>query len=117
MTLEGLNVLALEDEPIIALVLEDLLESIGARVCLAESLEDAFSLLDAREIHAAVLDVNLQGRDSYALARALAAQDIPFIFASGYGDAHHPPEFASVPTTSKPYDQRDLERAFAAVGD
>jgi DNA-binding NtrC family response regulator len=115
MTLDGLTILALEDEPIIALVLEDLLEMGGGRACVAETLEEAFALLDAQEIQAAILDVNVQGQESYPVARKLAEQDIPFIFASGYGDARHPPEFASVPTTAKPYNLADLQRAFATL--
>ena len=115
MTLDGLTILALEDEPIIALVLEDLLEIAGARACLAETLDEAVTLLDTQEIQAAILDVNVQGQESYPVARLLAEQDIPFIFASGYGDARHPPEFANVPTTAKPYNLADLERAFASL--
>ena len=115
MTLDGLTILALEDEPIIALVLEDLLEIGGARVCLAETLKEAFAMLHEKDIQAAILDVNVQGQESYPVARALVEQDIPFIFASGYGDARHPPEFATVPTAAKPYSLADLERAFALL--
>lgn len=115
MTLEGLTILAVEDEPIIGLVLEDLLETGGARALLAETLDQAFAMLESTGVDAAILDVNLQGQDSYPLARSLAERDVPFIFASGYGDARHPEEFAGVPTTAKPYSLADLERAFAGL--
>jgi hypothetical protein len=59
--------------------------------------------------------VNLQGRDSYPLAALLTERGLPFIFASGYGDALHPDAFAGVPTTAKPYNLADLQAAFATL--
>jgi DNA-binding response OmpR family regulator len=115
MKLEGLTILAVEDEPVISLVLEDLLESCGARPLVAETIDHAEALLDTMVIDAAILDVNLQGRDSYPLAALLTERGLPFIFATGYGDALHPGRFAGVPTTAKPYNLGDLEAAFAAL--
>jgi CheY-like chemotaxis protein len=113
--LEGLTILAVEDEPVISLVLEDLLESCGALALVAETIDQAEALLDSMAIDAAILDVNLQGRDSYPLAALLAARGVPFIFATGYGDALHPDAFAGVPTTAKPYNLVDLRAAFAKL--
>lgn len=113
MTLDGLRVLVVEDEPIIALAIEDALAELGAHPQLAERLADAEAALAAGGLDAAILDVNLHGQRSYPVARALAARGVPFIFATGYGDAEHPDSFHGVPTITKPYGRSDIAAAFA----
>lgn len=108
--------LVLEDEPIIAFALEDMLLDLGfEQVLIAGTLKEARDLLDGQVPSAAVLDVNIHGEQSYPVARMLAQLSIPFIFATGYGDAQHPEELRSVPTLTKPYHARDLERALASA--
>lgn len=110
--LEGRTFLIVEDEPIIAFNLEDLLLSLGCEnVLLAMYLGEALELLHANEVDGAVLDVNIHGERSYALARELQRRSVRFVFATGYGDAEHPPEFALVPTLTKPYSSASLIEA------
>ena len=116
MTLDGLQVLGVEDEPVIALALEDLLLDLGATPTLAGNADEAFALTDRRGFDAAILDVNLHGVRSYALAERLLALAIPFIFATGYGNATHPDRLRHVPTVTKPYDIGDIRDAFARLG-
>lgn len=111
MTIAGSTILILEDEPIIGLALEDLLASHGATVLHASRIEEAEDMLATEQIDSAVLDVNVHGVLSYPVARSLAERSIPFIFATGYGDRSHPPEFASVPTVSKPYGTEEIREA------
>lgn len=111
MSIAGANILVLEDEPIIGLALEDQLTSRGATVHLAERLEEAEAILTHQRIDYAILDVNVHGTLSYALAAELGGKGITYVFATGYGDRSHPPGFAGVPTISKPYSIEDIERA------
>ena len=115
MSLAGLTVLVVEDEPIIALDLEDLLTDAGATPVVAGSLAAAAEVMAKQSIDRAILDVNVSGRKSYDLARELTGRGIGFVFASGYGDAVHPPEFAGVPTITKPYGLTEIEEGFAAL--
>ena len=115
MTLDGLRVLVVEDEPIIALAIEDALDELGATPLLAERLADAERMLAEGGPQAAILDVNLHGHRSYPIAHALAARGVPFIFATGYGDAEHPAALRDVPTITKPYGRDDIAAAFAAL--
>ena len=115
MTLDRRLVLIVEDEPIIGLALEDMLGDAGAEVIIAERVEDAFEITDRQQIGAAILDVNVHGVLTYGLAERLARAGVPYIFATGYGDLSHPPEFASVPTVTKPYNLPEIERALAAA--
>ena len=110
--LDGLRFLIVEDEPIIAFNLEDLLLSLGCqRVLVAMHMEEAFQLLAESDIDAAVLDVNIHGERSYPLAEELQRRSVRFVFATGYGDAEHPAAFTAVPTLTKPYSSTSLIEA------
>ena len=111
--MQGSTILVLEDEPIIGLALQDLLSGEGAAVLYAARIEEASDLLATERVDAAILDVNVHGRLSYAVATQLADRHIPFIFATGYGDRSHPAEFAGVPTISKPYSTEEIRIALA----
>jgi CheY-like chemotaxis protein len=112
------SVLVLEDEPIVAFALEDMLLDLGFEdVRVATTIEEAFRYLHDRAPDIAVLDVNIRGDRSYGVAEALSTQGVPFLFATGYGDAEHPEALSAVPTLIKPYSSDDLKSALAAVTD
>ena len=113
MSFYGAVVLILEDEPIIALALEDVLIAEGASVRHASRIGEACEVILAENVDSAILDVNLHGTLSYPVAELLAERRIPFIFATGYGDRAHPQKFADVPTIAKPYSVEDLRNAFS----
>jgi response regulator RpfG family c-di-GMP phosphodiesterase len=104
------RVLILEDEPIIGLALEDMLQSLGVRcVLLADTLSAATAIVENETLHWAVLDVNIHGERSYAVADKLQAIGTPFIFATGYGDTQHPDQHINAITLIKPYSLSDLK--------
>jgi len=81
--LKGRNILLVEDEMMVAMLLEAVLENEGCNVISVGHLEQATLLATERAIDAAILDVNLHGRRSYPVADALVARAIPFVFATG----------------------------------
>ncbi|MCW3836266.1 response regulator [Sphingomonas canadensis] len=84
------RILVVEDEPVVAMCLEDLLESLGYEpVGPASRLAEGLELARTEALDAAILDINLGGERSTAVAETLAARGVPFAFASGYGS---PPE-------------------------
>ncbi|MXO74032.1 response regulator [Altererythrobacter aerius] len=110
--LKDQTILVLEDEAIIAMVLEDALLDSGANAIMVDSLEKAEALiLSGRALDAAVLDVNVHGGQSYDVARLLLARGVPFIFASGYGNAIVPPDLAHIRSITKPYVLEDIADA------
>jgi DNA-binding NtrC family response regulator len=111
LSIAGLRLLILEDEPILGLDLEDIIAEAGGTSIYAERVEEALDVIAAEALDAAILDVNVHGRTSYPVADVLERLGLPFIFATGYGDALHPETFARVPTVIKPYALADLERA------
>ena len=61
----------------------------------------------------AILDLNLDGQDTYAIADALQQKNVPFIFATGYGSTGLRKEYGNRPVLPKPFQQTDLEMALA----
>jgi DNA-binding response OmpR family regulator len=113
MTFAAKHILVLEDEPIIAFGLEDLLIQEGASVVVAGSLEQARAAVAETHFDFAILDVNVQGDKSYPFAKELRERDVPFVFATGYGDAEHPVDLANMPTITKPYSIDQIRQAAA----
>jgi CheY-like chemotaxis protein len=114
--LTGRRILAVEDDLIIRLTLEDMLAELGCEsVGTAATIDQALRLIDAREFDAATLDLNLGGVDSYAVADAFAARDVPFVFTTGY-DAHFlRAEYRERPILKKPFEQEDLGRVLTRL--
>ena len=98
------SILIVEDEPLIAMMLEDFIESLGHDVrgpC--ESVAEALAAVAEDGFDLAILDVNLKGESVWPVASALRAKGIPFVLASG-GYVEPPPvEFADTPMIEKPY--------------
>ena len=113
--LGGARVLIVEDAVLLALELETGLSDAGAQIVgPAYELAEAMALLD-QEIDAAVLDANLNGMSVTPVAEALAARGIPFVFATGYGEAGGAPSGFDAPIIRKPYDVTQVAAAVAAV--
>lgn len=105
------KVLIVEDEFMLAHMLEDMIQSLGvADVSHAATLADAQGLVDAHEFDFAFLDINLGDEDSMPLARELQKRDIRFVFASGY-DSKYDGEGISAPLLRKPLALEEIRAA------
>ena len=115
--MKPLRVLLVEDEGLVAMMLEDLLEDMGCEVVgsLATVAQAMAWIDDGGEADAALLDVNLGGETVFAVAEALAARAVPFAFTTGYGEGHDP-RFASAVMLGKPINQDRLIAALRAFG-
>ncbi|SRR5579871_585535 len=112
--LAGLRVFVIEDESLVTMLIEDTLADIGCLVAgTAARLDEAMEKATSLDFDLAIVDVNLNGAQTYPLAEALANKGIPLVFATGYGTAGIPNELRHVPLLSKPFHQRDLESALA----
>jgi DNA-binding NtrC family response regulator len=104
LNLQGCRVLIVEDEPMLAHDLRQSLEEHGILVLgPAYSVESALALVRSeRELHGAVLDINVGGEMVFPVAEALAVRGVPFIFATGYGPQVVPERYAFAPHCEKP---------------
>jgi CheY-like chemotaxis protein len=108
MSLTGVRVLLVEDEPIIAMTAEDMLGELGCTVAaIAATLGEALEAVEREAFDLVLLDINLNGAESHPVAERLRAKGRPFVFTTGYGaDAAR-----GAPVVAKPYRLRDLETA------
>jgi CheY-like chemotaxis protein len=116
--LSGLRLLVVEDETMIALMLEDMLDAFGCVVVdVAGTLSRGLDLAanESLDLDGAILDVNLGGEKVYPVAERLEARGVPFIFCTGYGKAGLAPGFAHIPTLTKPYMREELEVKLVSV--
>lgn len=115
--LSGRRILVVEDEALVAMLVEDALLDAGATVLgPVASVQEALVLLETETPDVAVLDLNLAGEVSTPVADVLAARGIPFVVATGYGADGLPPGHANAPVLAKPYDPDDLTRALGLLG-
>lgn len=104
LNLKDRDILVVEDEELIASVIEEMLLDLGCRrVWVAGTTKEASAILAQHRPHIALLDVNLGGESGFHLAQALAEAGIPFAFASGYGRGGLIDQWASRPMIQKPF--------------
>ncbi|MBB4569274.1 response regulator [Rhizobium leucaenae] len=116
MALEGLRVLLVEDEGLIAMLTEDMLQDLGCSVAAgASTVAEAIEKVQAGGFDLALLDVDLVGKKVFPVAELLATQGIPFAFASGYGESALPEEFRQRPVLPKPFHINELAAALSAA--
>jgi DNA-binding NtrC family response regulator len=114
--LKGARILIVEDERLVASYLEELL---GMQGCIvigpAMRVHEALALIERERPEAAILDLNLYGEPTIAVAEALAARHVPFIVVTGYGAEHVPDESAlqQAPRLGKPFRSRHLLQVLA----
>ena len=114
--LAGRRVLVVEDEALIAMNMREMLDELGCVVVAAATrVEEALAALEGGGIDAVLLDVNLHGRPSFPVADALAAREVPFVFATGYGAHTLREDLRDRPLLPKPFRMRELEQVLAGA--
>jgi CheY-like chemotaxis protein len=111
--LAGRRILVVEDEMLIALLIESLLKEMGCVVSKASGLDEAMALIDDQPhgFDAATLNLGLNGEKADELAALLQARTTPFIVVTGYTEPQILDRFAGKPVVSKPLVPEDLEAA------
>ena len=113
----GHRILVVEDSALVVLVIEDILRKLGLTIVGPGSrLAEALKLAREETIHAALLDVNLNGEMSWEVAAVLRDRGIPFLFTTGYdAGTMLPTAFADEPVLNKPFKSDDLANALMAM--
>jgi CheY-like chemotaxis protein len=114
-SINGLRLFVVEDEALVAMLLEDTLAELGCIVVdLAASVQDALGRLIDTVADGAVLDVNIGGEKVFPVADALAERGIPFVFATGYGRAGLDHRYPAATVLTKPYSPEELANALSS---
>lgn len=104
------RILIVEDEIIVAMFMEDVLAELGYEVAgVVSHLDEAMKR--PQDYDLAVLDVHINGRNVFDFADKLTVEEIPFIFATGYGERGIPERHRGCPVLQKPFQPADLKRA------
>lgn len=113
--LTGMRVLVVEDEALIAVLVEDMLTDLGATVIgPAGSVAQGLDLAERETIDVAVLDVNLRSETIEPIVDKLNALRVPFLFATGYGETGLS-KAAGAPVIEKPYTREALANALGLI--
>ena len=109
---QPLRVLVVEDETLVAMLVEDMLQELGhVPVGPAARLDAAIKLARDEVLDLAILDVNLGGTKSFPVADVLTERGVPVIFATGYGTGGLERPFQGYPVIAKPFSEATLSRA------
>jgi CheY-like chemotaxis protein len=111
-----LRVLVVEDEVLVGMLLEDMLLDLDYEVAVVSTnLVDALEKARSADFDLAVLDVNLNGQQSFPVADVIRERGLPFLFATGYGGRVLVSAHAGVPVVQKPFGREELRRALVRL--
>jgi CheY-like chemotaxis protein len=112
----GLRVLVVEDEAIIAALIENALVEEGCSVIgPVATLARALEAIEKTKVDAALLDISVNGRDTYPVADILAARGVPFIFVSGFTLKDLPTSYRHCAHITKPFEPSAIITALRGV--
>jgi CheY-like chemotaxis protein len=106
----GLEILLVEDEAIVAAMLEDMLAEFGCILAGAAATvsEALVAVQAATDIDAAILDVNLGGEKVFPVADILVSRGVPIVFSTAYDPAGLPERYPQARIIQKPYSPEAL---------
>ena len=115
-TFAGRRVLVVEDEALVAMLLETILEDMGCvAVGPAATVDEGLRMAADEAVDAALLDVNVAGRQVFPVAHALKDRGVPFVFSTGYGEGGLPDEWRGQPTLQKPFTEAAVRDALMSA--
>jgi CheY-like chemotaxis protein len=107
--LSGWRILVVEDEMLIAMMIEDMLADLGCTmVTSAATVDRALALINAQAFDVALLDMNLNGNDSHPVAEALSARGVPFVYSTGNTGQGLRDGCSDRPVLKKPFKYEEL---------
>jgi CheY-like chemotaxis protein len=104
------RVLVVEDDPVVAMVIEDTLEAMGLGVLVDLNLVDALNDVEASPFDAAMIDVGLRGENAWPVMVSLQKRGIPFVVMSGGDLTALAEEFPQVRMINKPVSVEMLQQ-------
>ncbi|RVT93356.1 response regulator [Sphingomonas crocodyli] len=115
--LKDLRILIVEDQPIIAFAVQEMLHELRAEIVgPVKTLAEAIDLVSTQHFDAALIDVWLKGEASFPIGNLLASKGIPFMVMSGLANEGEPQSFQDAPRLLKPFTLDELKAGFANSG-
>ena len=111
------RVLVVEDEVLVGMLIEEMLQELGYELAaLATHLERGTVSCPHELFDFALLDINLDGKQSFPVADVIRARGLPFLFATGYGSRILDEPYKDTPILQKPFSLEELRRTLERVG-
>ena len=115
---ESLRVLIVEDESLLAMMVEDVLTDAGWTIAASvASIPEALDAVQRGGFDVALLDVNLAGQEVFPVADAVLARGVPLVFATGYGSNGIREDLRHLPVIAKPFSPGQLLHGLSTVVD
>jgi CheY-like chemotaxis protein len=112
--LSGQRVLVVEDEMLVLMMIEDMLADLGCKsITSAATVNKALVLIAGQDFDAALVDMNLNGNKSHAVAEALVARGVPFIYSTGNGGLDMKDDYPDRFVLQKPFKFEDLAKSLS----
>jgi CheY-like chemotaxis protein len=116
MAVGRFRVLLVEDEFLVAELIEDMLASLDCELtATADRLAAAMAAARTGHFDLALLDLALGGVATYPVAELLRGRDIPFAFVTGRDRHEVDPAYANTPVLQKPFRLGDLAATIALL--
>ena len=109
-TADARRVLVVEDDPVIAMVIEDILRDMGHEVAINLTLAQALLEIETREVDAVLLDMHLRGESARPMVLALIERKLPFAVLSGSDQSALQQQFPQIRLLPKPFGKAQLEQ-------
>lgn len=111
------RILVVEDNYLTARTVCDILQDCGFAVAGAVArIESGLELLAKRDIDGAIVNVSLNGRQSFPLCAELTRRKVPFCFLAENGNGSTiPPAFRGTPLVTKPVEASQVRSAMTAL--
>lgn len=115
--IQGMRVFLVEDEMLVAMMLEDMLADLGCVVVgSADSVASALAgVASSSSIDAAILDVHLGGETVFPVADKLVERQVPFVFSTGFGPSDLAARYPKSHVLAKPYPAERLAAVLASL--
>lgn len=112
-----MRALIVEDEVLLGMLVEEMLHDLGHEVAaLSTHFDEALALAGSAAYDFAILDINLNGQQSFPVADVVRRRGMPLLFATGYGAKALVPPYLDAAILQKPFSLQDLQRALMQAG-
>ena len=113
--LDGRRIMVVEDEVLIAMLIEASLEDHGCTIVGPYGrLNEALRAAEVERLDAAIMDVNLAGERIFPVAEMLWQRAVPFLLLSGYGDRALPEDRQQWKLQAKPF---EMQRVLTTIAE
>ncbi len=105
------RVLVIEDDAVVAMLVEEILLDMGLQVLTSPTLDSALVDIEMATFDAAIVDMHLRGDNASPITQLLLERKTPFLVLSGLDQSGFTRRHPQIQALLKPFDRAGLEAA------